>query len=78
MKYDLEKVQSIEMDHQNDVITVLADGKKHTFTKDEIAKVSLKSAGWVEDSKDGTKQTAYFENARCSIDRENKEIVCGD
>jgi len=72
MEYDLFNVKSLKMDGDSETITVETDKGQRVFTRDEIETVKLKSVAFMDGD------TYFFNNARCSIDRQNKELVCGD
>lgn len=76
MEYDLTGVKKITMDYETRKITIEGDFGSQVFTEEEIEKVSMKDSAWTDESDEKTE--VYFDNARCSINREKKELVCGD
>lgn len=72
MDYDIEGVKSIKMDQDAETIIIDTGKEKRTLTREEIETVTLKEVAFMEGD------TYYFNNGRCSISKERKELMCGD
>jgi hypothetical protein len=65
-------VKSIKIDDENESFIVEHSQGRTVVTSEEAETLTLKAVGLMEDG------VYYFDDARCSLDKARKELVCGD